>query len=636
MKILSLLILLISVPLLLESQTANDAVTPYTGPFSYGSNMGYYPPWNNAEQANIAAGNNSLNIAGAGVKSLRPALPEWFLETYGYGFNIPDYQHYQSLGIQENVTFIGYPSAAHRDPTVYCTDPNSAFNGAQSELFDNMYTPIWDNGANGTPVNDNNYYALYLYNMVTLHKPYVKFWEIWNEPDFDYGGTGWFPPGAPGNWWDNDPDACDMAILAPIEHYVRLLRISYEVIKSIDPDAYVCVGGLGYPAFLDAVLRNTDNPNGGSVTAAYPLTGGAYFDVMSYHIYPSVEGNFTTWNSDAAANIVLSKKYEFETVLYNYGYDGNTYPEKIWICTESNVPRFDLGSNYGGDMEQVNYIIKTLIKCQSNDIRQFYLYSIAELQDVGASTSSFDYMGLYEKITGTNPYNQVKTDQGIAYKTTSNLLYGAVVDIPQSNAMNLLGNVDGIAFSRPDGSYVYVLWAMTLAHQSENASANFTFPAAMNVGTLDRYDWDYSDTNNSTTTNPSNIALTGTPTFLIDNNVSCTPIIQHPMGNITQGTYNAGNYIESRATVSNSSTVNYYAGNFIDLIANFEVVAGGNFTAEIAPCFATPGPWEGNLNPSNQSLFQNPDWTKGIYYDKKSDNTVRAKTTLGQFITPFN
>lgn len=26
----------------------------------------------------------------------------------------------------------------------------------QSELFDNLYKPIWDNGENGTPVNDDD------------------------------------------------------------------------------------------------------------------------------------------------------------------------------------------------------------------------------------------------------------------------------------------------------------------------------------------------------------------------------------------------------------------------------------------------------------------------------------------------
>ena len=62
-------------------------------------------------------------------------------------------------------------------------------------LFQNMYTPVWDGGANGTPVNDNNYFALYVYKTVMQYKQYTKFWEIINEPDFDGGAFGWRLPG---------------------------------------------------------------------------------------------------------------------------------------------------------------------------------------------------------------------------------------------------------------------------------------------------------------------------------------------------------------------------------------------------------------------------------------------------------
>ncbi|MFN4257632.1 MAG: hypothetical protein ACK4Q5_21885, partial [Saprospiraceae bacterium] len=135
----------------------------------------------------------------------------------------------------EHTVIVGFPSEQHRDPTQYCP-------GLQSELFANMYTPVWDGGANGTPYNDENYYAAYLYKIVSLYKGYVRFWEIWNEPGFDYtGGLGYAQPGSPGNWWDNNPSPCDYKLRAPIFHYVRLLRISWEIIKTLDPEAYVVV-----------------------------------------------------------------------------------------------------------------------------------------------------------------------------------------------------------------------------------------------------------------------------------------------------------------------------------------------------------------------------------------------------------
>jgi len=285
MRLKSSLLFMLLVPASIGAQVsynANTRVDAYTGSFAYGCNFGSYPPWNDYTLADIAAGNTALNVKGAGVRSLHVPLPEHFLEQWGYSIRLNQFNHYASLGMIDHTVFIGYPSAAHKETDSYCANTTSA-------LFENLYTDIWDGGANGTPVNDDNYYALYIYKMLKVYKYKVKFWEIWNEPDYTYSGNGNKAAGVAGNWWDNNPPPCDLENLkAPIYHYVRMLRISYEVIKTLDPRAYVAIGGIGYPSFLDAVLRNTDNPTDGSVNSSYPLTGGAYFDVLSYHSYPSI------------------------------------------------------------------------------------------------------------------------------------------------------------------------------------------------------------------------------------------------------------------------------------------------------------------------------------------------------------
>src|SRR2546423_9587779 len=264
--------------------TANDFghVIPYTGYFQYGSNLGYYgPSWDDNSLADIAAGDPSKNVKGAGVKTLRLFLPEYFLEDWGYDVRIAEFNHYASLGIMNNEVTLEGPAPAHKDNNKYdgCTD--------ESKLFKNLYSDIWDGGANGTPVNDTNYFALYVYKTVSRYKFLTRFWEIVNEPDITYSGRGDLQPGEAGNWWENNPSVCDLENLkTPVFQYVRMLRIAYEVIKTVDPSAYVAPGGLGYPSFLDAILRNTDNPVDGSVTATYPLKGGAYFDLLSFHCYP--------------------------------------------------------------------------------------------------------------------------------------------------------------------------------------------------------------------------------------------------------------------------------------------------------------------------------------------------------------
>ncbi|MEM9821628.1 MAG: T9SS type A sorting domain-containing protein [Bacteroidota bacterium] len=497
--------------------TAQDVVQPFDGPFGYGSNMGYFPPWEDEQLAEIAVGNNDLGIIGAGVKSLRPSLPEHFLEQWGYDVRINTFQFYQELGVENNTVFIGYPRNSHQDTSYFCPSH-------RSEVFANLYTDIWDGGANDTPVNDDNYYALYLYKMVTRYKDYVKFWEVWNEPDFDYSGNAWKPADIPGNWWVNNPDPCDYALRAPVFHYIRMLRISYEVIKTLDPDAYVTTGGFGFPSFLDAVLRNTDNPLNGLPSPDYPLKGGAYFDVLSFHAYPHIDGSLRDWSeeiedfvyrrhSDAAADGVIIKKKEFEAVLKKHGY-GLQYPAKPFIITESNIPRVAFGEFIGSDEAQRNFIIKALIEVQKNGIEQFCIFNLGDSRVQSEAISEFQLMGLYKNLSANGPYTQVSNDIAAAYRTTSDLLYGAQFDPIETQAMLLEDNIGGGAFVHPDGSYTYVLWTKTSTDLSELVTKSYSFPPLIATDSLQIKQWDHSYRPNSNTIASNTIQLTACPVFV--------------------------------------------------------------------------------------------------------------------------
>ncbi len=498
--------------------TANDQVPPYEGHFRLGSNMGAYSNWDDVDLANIAGGNTALGQKGAGVRALRPALPEKFLEFWGYDIRATTFQHYTSIDLKDNTVFIGYPSEDHQDPSFHCST-------VQSQVFDNLYTDIWDGGANGTPVNDDNYYALYLYKMVSIYKDQVKFWEIWNEPDFDLSGNGWKPAGMDGNWFENIPDPCDYHLRAPIYHYIRMLRISYEVIKTVDPSAYIAVGGLGYPSFLDLIMRHSDNPNGGSITNEYPLLGGAYFDVMSYHAYPHFDGSLRYWSndvggfvytrhSDAAAAGVIRKQTEFQEVMANYGYDGNTYPEKLWIITESNIPRLPFGEYIGSPEAQRNFLLKTVIACQQADILQYHLYLLADAETEAVASNEFQVMGFYQKLEGINPYQQKENPIAIAGRSLQALMYKKTYDPMETQKMQLSDKMGGGAFKASDGEYTYILWAKTETDQSESASTKYSFPASMGIDWVERKQWNFSETQTTEVFSAVDLPLTGDPIFL--------------------------------------------------------------------------------------------------------------------------
>ncbi len=503
--------------------TANEVGMPYQGDFKPGVNLGYFPPWNDRTLSDIAAGRPDLGVKGVGVKAIRPGLFDSFIQQFGWDARIETYEHFKGNGLIDNTLIVGFPSEEHRDTTFYCDDH-------QSELFANLYAPIWDNGENGTPINDDNYFAQYLYKLVNLKKEYIQFYEIWNEPGFDFTNvTGYLPAGTEGNWFDNNPDPCDYKLRAPIFHYVRTLRIAWEVIKAVDPDAYVTLAAVGYPSFLDAVLRNSDNPNDGSTTTDYPLKGGAYFDAIGIHTYPHFDGTLRAWNqsiqdfdyfrhSDKAITSIPDTKLSFENILSNYGYDGQTYPDKEWIITEINVPRKAFFDFIGSEEAQINFLIKSYVECVRSDIRQMHVFDMAESHYIDEASTEFHMMGFYQRLYSLFPYDQIVNNGGMAFKTASDQLFRSTLDKDRTAALQLPEHLDGAAFLDIEGYYTYVLWAKTSEDMSEIASGTYNFPAALNINELEKREWDNGYSDEFSTSGSQNIQLTGTPIFLKDLN----------------------------------------------------------------------------------------------------------------------
>jgi hypothetical protein len=497
-----------------EASTANVKANSYTGYFLYGSNMGWLNNnWRDEDVADILIGNRSKNIEGAGVISLRPALYENFVETWGYDNRVATFKYYSDMGAKANVVFIGdWPCDAHRERKQYTS-------AGVSQSFENLYEPIWAKDENGTSVNENNHYALYVYKLVQRYKNQVKFWEIKNEPDLthrsDLAGAS---SGTPGNWWDNDPLPEQLVNwYAPIQSYIRLLRISYEVIKHVDPDAFVCVGGIGYHSFLDAILRNTDNPDGGKISDKYPYKGGAWFDCLSFHCYPMYY--LRTWagsgfshfrHSDAAVNALINHLNEFEKVLKNYGYGGE-YPSKEVIVTETNVPGKQTGEFIGSPQAQRNYLVKAAVLGQKKGISAIYPYGPWDNAEQSAGGWEYDYMGFYKPIPNAPGGTLRINESGVAWRTVSRMLQERKYHAAETAKLSLPDRVEGAAFhATKTNDFVYALWAKTSVDLSETASASFTFPASIRADRLNTTSWDGT----STEINGRTVNLTGSPVFV--------------------------------------------------------------------------------------------------------------------------
>jgi len=518
-KHLSLYAIFLCLPLLLTAQvpyTANTHTTQFSFPFGFGANLGVYPGWLDEDLAALIAGDEQKSLEGVSGNTLRPTLPENFLEHWGYDIRTETFDYYRQIGMEGVVAFVGFPSDAHRETDEHCP-------GARSNMFKNMYTPIWDNGENGTPVNDTNYYALYLYKTIQMYGDNVDIWEISNEPDLTGSPSSYQGPEYPDSWWNRDPTPCELAIKAPIQYYIRMLRISYEVIKSEQPDDFIALGGVGFPSFVDGLLRNTDNPDQGISTNEFPLKGGAYFDILSFHTYPHIDGSTREWSNDVNGFVyfrhsdrTVDKGYiksflAHKKVVEDHGYTGNPFPKKHFIVTETNIPSKQFGEYIGSHEAQRNYTMKVLLKSMEHGIHQVHFFTVAEEGEY--FTLEFSHMGLYKKLGPNIQAPIAYTEQGIGFKTTALLTKGYVYDPEKTAELNLPLEIDGLALKNTDGKYIYALWAKTFKDRNESTSATYFIPTVDDNNVMEIYDWDYSITGEKDAVPGRKLFLTGTPRF---------------------------------------------------------------------------------------------------------------------------
>ena len=118
-----------------------------------------------------------------------------------------------------------------------------------------MRTPAWAGPERKGPATDLNDWSNFVKKVVDRYKDRIKYWEIWNEPDF-----GLFFQGTP-------------------EQYLKVLEVAYGAIEEVDPEAQVLIGGV--------VELRKDIRDGGYdfLKKVLDAGGGDYFDVLAFHGY---------------------------------------------------------------------------------------------------------------------------------------------------------------------------------------------------------------------------------------------------------------------------------------------------------------------------------------------------------------
>ncbi|HEY9857176.1 MAG TPA: hypothetical protein V6D05_15635 [Stenomitos sp.] len=282
-----------------------------------------------------------------------------------------------------------------------------------------LNAPIFADGTDvykpGVKANPENYYASYMFDMVSRFRGKIQYWQVWNEPDYPSGdlSAGTTSNGTNRYWTGS------------VQDYVRLLKVSSVVARGLDPAARITLGGLGYESYLKAILA----------------AGGApYFDVVDFHAYGSDKSSSNgVLNSDWG---FLGRYRAMKQVLAEQG-----VTDKTFSCSET-------GLTADKPSEQASYVLKLFAAAAAQG-------DIAMVQWAVFTNPGHDNIGLVDQATLSQ-----KTQGYAAYQVATRQLTGAKAEATLTDA-----GIQGYRFRRADGKPLYVVWAT-------GANTRLTLPVA--------------------------------------------------------------------------------------------------------------------------------------------------------------
>ncbi len=265
-------------------------------------------------------------------------------------------------GLKSDVILIGTP-ASQADSAHYI--PGS------------LFEPVFDDGTDipgeGKSINEDNPWAVFVDRTVYRYMPGgklarqerwpegagVRYWEIWNEPDFD-------------QFWSGS-----------VEEYARLVKVAYLAARHMDPNAQIVVGGLALfekPEFAYRLLdiyKNDPDP----VDRRYP------FNVMAVHSYSNPPSSFYAV-VQIETLLAVHGLYDVQVWLNESGVAAwNDYPGPTWAT------RADQIQWRATEQEQAAYVIQNAafaFLAGADKVFHFQLYDDCGNQPRGTTFAPHD------------------------------------------------------------------------------------------------------------------------------------------------------------------------------------------------------------------------------------------------------
>ena len=318
-------------------------------------------------------------------------------------------------------------------------------------------TPAWAQKVGGYtcgPIKTTELTAFgnFMYDLVKRYSvpPYnVKHWELYNEPDIDFGGGG-DPTSEFGCWGDG------AQFYYGGEYYADMLAAVYPRIKAADPEEQVLVGGLLLGCeprfcgasesekrpgrFFEGILRHNGLNDGGS-----------YFDGVSFHAYDyytGLVGDYLNlkWNSTAGTTgpVSAAKADYLNGLMAQYGVVGkylmNT--ESAVVCGGFNDPpgkppcEADPYSAY--EMTKAYYVTQAYAVAIAKDFKANVWYSMMGWRNSGLLNNDLSLRPAYS-----------------AYQTARRELS----HVQYQNEITQYAGVMGYAFKRGNET-IWVVWSL--------------------------------------------------------------------------------------------------------------------------------------------------------------------------------
>jgi len=313
-----------------------------------------------------------------------------------------------------------YTDPATYDFTEYDNYLAASGRAGMTAIVEIRGNPSWAAATRCGPIGRIDRFAEFLRTLVNRYRipPYnVKHWEFFNEPDNKKASSSEFVGGCFGD----QPGG-----------YVEVLRVAYTVIKAVDPEAKIVLGGLAFDQWSDPTFGPVFNTE--FLDQILALGAGAYFDVANVHYYSSQTTRWSTYGKD-----LLGKVAAFREVMARH----NT--TKPVVVTETN---WTSGPGSSGDIleQQARYVPKVLARGLAANLYAVYWFMLKEWPG-----ADYPY-GLVDLDLKPRPAYH-------AYQVAADEFGRAATIRPLSpSELGVAGGIEGYAFD-VDGQVRWVLWA---------------------------------------------------------------------------------------------------------------------------------------------------------------------------------